>query len=111
LVKEESLPVIRGKLGATQTISVWTMVVGDVVLLNTGDMVPADCLVITSSNLKVDEPYSLNKGVNKSEEDPVLLAGSLVSNGHCKAVICVVGKNSSRGTLEAKLDTEKDTPL
>ena len=91
LVKEESLPVIRGKLGATQTISVWEMVVGDVVLLGTGDMVPADCLVINSTNLKVDEPYSLNKGVSKGEEDPVLLAGSLVSNGQCKALVCVVG--------------------
>jgi len=67
------------------------MVVGDVVLLNTGDMVPADCLVISSTSLKVDEPYSLNKGVNKGEEDPVLLAGSLVSNGQCKALVCVVG--------------------
>jgi len=47
-IKEESVPVIRGKLGATQSISVWDVVVGDVVLLETGASVPADCLIIES---------------------------------------------------------------
>lgn len=32
-IKEEKVPVIRGKLGATQSISVWDIVVGDVVIL------------------------------------------------------------------------------
>jgi Ca2+-transporting ATPase len=45
-IKEENIPVIRGKLGATQSISVWDVVVGDVVLLETGSSVPADCLII-----------------------------------------------------------------
>lgn len=45
-IKEEKVPVIRGKLGATQSISVWEVVVGDVVILETGTMVPADCLII-----------------------------------------------------------------
>lgn len=44
--KEENVPVIRGKLGATQSISIWDVVVGDVVLLETGASVPADCLII-----------------------------------------------------------------
>lgn len=45
-IKEENVPVIRGKLGATQSISVWDVVVGDVVLLQTGASVPADALII-----------------------------------------------------------------
>lgn len=59
------------------------MVVGDVVQLQAGDMVPADCLIIpkSSANLKVDEPYSLNKGISKNDESPVLLAGSIISSG------------------------------
>lgn len=36
-VKEEKIPVIRGKLGASQSVSVWDIVVGDVILLNTGE--------------------------------------------------------------------------
>ena len=49
--QEQSAPVIRGKFGATQTVSVWDLVVGDVVLLEAGARVPADCLVIESADL------------------------------------------------------------
>jgi len=85
-VMEEKIPVIRGKLGATQSISVWDIVVGDVILLNTGEMVPADCLVIDSFELKVDIPDKdtreiVQMGLNASVDDPVLLAGSLVARG------------------------------
>merc|ERR1719440_1822059 len=52
-IKEETVPVIRGKLGATQSISVWDVVVGDVVLLETGASVPADCLIIDAQDLQV----------------------------------------------------------
>ena len=31
--REESLPVLRGKRGSTQTISIWELVVGDVLQL------------------------------------------------------------------------------
>lgn len=55
-IKEENVPVIRGKLGATQSISVWDVVVGDVLLLETGASIPADCLIIDSQDLQVDEP-------------------------------------------------------
>lgn len=50
-IKEENVPVIRGKLGATQSISVWDVVVGDVVLLETGSSVPADCLILEAQDL------------------------------------------------------------
>lgn len=92
-VKEETIPVIRGKLGASQSVSVWDIVVGDVILLNTGEQVPADCLVINSFELKVDVPDPTTRefidvGVAKSNEDPILLAGSLISRGECRAVVC-----------------------
>lgn len=54
------MPVIRGKFGATQTISVWDLVVGDVVLLQTGSKIPADCIVLDSVDLKVDEDQDGN---------------------------------------------------
>lgn len=46
-----TVPVIRGKFGATQTVSVWDLVVGDIVLLEAGCRVPADCLIIESADL------------------------------------------------------------
>ena len=55
MVKNESVTVIRGKYNATHRVSVWSLVVGDVILLETGMRVPADCIVIKSVDLKVDE--------------------------------------------------------
>ena len=50
---EENVTVIRGKYGATLTVSVWEIVVGDVLILNVGQRVPADCIIIKSSDLEV----------------------------------------------------------
>lgn len=36
LIKEDNVTVIRGKSGACSTISIWELVVGDIILLNTG---------------------------------------------------------------------------
>ena len=54
--KTEEVTVIRGKAGQKQTIKNWDIVSGDVIMLNPGDKVPADCLVVQSANLKVKEP-------------------------------------------------------
>lgn len=55
LVAEEDCTVVRGKYGSSQRQSVWDLVVGDIVLLSQGDLVPAHCVIIESSSLKVDE--------------------------------------------------------
>ena len=56
MVLDEAVPVLRGKFGATQSVSVWDLVVGDIILLSTGARVPADCLVVESADLRVEEP-------------------------------------------------------
>jgi P-type E1-E2 ATPase len=61
LISEESVAVIRGKFGATQSVSVWDLVVGDVILLETGARLPADCLVIESSDLQAEEAIPANR--------------------------------------------------
>lgn len=43
--------------------------------------------------------------------DPFLLADCLLTRGQCKAVVCCVGKNSSRGDKQKKLETDVDTKL
>ena len=53
--RDESVTVVRGKQGAMQQINIWDIVVGDVAILNAGDKVPADCIIISSNNLKVQE--------------------------------------------------------
>ena len=47
---DETTTVTRGKFGATETISVWDLVVGDVIMVKAGQRVPGDALVIESSD-------------------------------------------------------------
>lgn len=119
-MKDDYVAVVRGKLGATQSISVWNLVVGDVVLLETGGVVPADCLIIESQDLVIDEPSQINeddeevegeRDVQKSKDDPFLLAGSIIIKGQCRAVVCCVGADSTRGIKDKKLETDQDTPV
>lgn len=101
----------------------YKLVVGDIILLETGSRVPADCVLIDGQDLTVDESF-YNKAHNHqarkeaaSDEnysrgaDPFLLSQTLVVTGVGKAVVAAVGKNSRRGIEESKLDTESKTPL
>ena len=58
MIKDENIPVIRGKQGSSQSVSVWSLVVGDVILLETGARVPADCLLIEGADLRVSRDES-----------------------------------------------------
>lgn len=121
LVKDEDIAVIRGKYGATQSVNIYKLVVGDIILLETGARVPADCLLLEGQDITVDETmyYEDSKKATKkavaSEEnpnaDPFLLSNSLIATGSGKAVVLVVGAKSRRGIHEEKLDTESKTPL
>jgi Ca2+ transporting ATPase len=123
-VKNENITVIRGKHGATQSINVYLLVVGDIILLETGARIPADCLLVEGADIRVDEKiYSggdqlnvVRKNVATPENlsdnpDPFLLADTLITSGSGKAVVCVVGKKSRRGAHEPPLDTSTKTPL
>lgn len=124
IVQEETVPTIRGKFGATSSISIWNLVVGDVIILHTGSKVPADCLVIEASDLEVKEPirnseddsHTLSDPMKKSAVtpdggDPFLYADSIISRGTCKVVVCSVGKNSSRGKKAQQMNVNEDTRL
>jgi len=49
--RDENLPVVRGKHGQMTTVNCWDFVVGDVINLNAGDRVPADCIIIKSARV------------------------------------------------------------
>ena len=94
----------------------WELVVGDIIMLEAGDRVPADCLLIEAIDFQVDEAFyhkDETKMVNKSipsednlEEnaDPFLLAESLVMKGIGKAVVLAVGDLSQRNKVELLLN-------
>jgi magnesium-transporting ATPase (P-type) len=115
LLKEESISVIRGKPFSTRSISVWDVVVGDVILIETGNRVPADCMIVESVGLTVDEPgddMDYGEAIPKSDNlDIFLKAGSIIKTGNAKAIVCAVGKDSTRGVKDEELDTSTKTQL
>ena len=117
-IKNEEVNVIRGQYGLSQPIKVFDVVVGDVILVETGMRIPADCILIEGMDITVDEaPYfedretinhkTLSQEVRFREgdndytnnhtrnPDPFLLTDSLVMTGSGKAVVCAVGNHTS----------------
>ena len=54
-IKNDTVCVLRGAMGTSQTVYSRDIVVGDIVLLNEGDRVPADCMLIQEMDMKVDQ--------------------------------------------------------
>lgn len=109
--------------GESKEINAEDLVPGDIVLLEAGNYVPADCRILESFNLKVEES-SLT-----GETEPVLkdenmickndialgdmanmaFMSSIVVNGHGKAVVTDTGMNTKVGNI-ANMMIENDAP-
>jgi Ca2+-transporting ATPase len=112
--EDRQIRVLRG--GVQTQISIFNVVVGDVVLLEPGDVVPADGLVIESHNLACDESGAtgesdaIKKGRN--EHDPFLLSGTKVIEGIGQMLVIAVGPHSFHGKTLIALQVESaETPL
>jgi P-type Ca2+ transporter type 2C len=116
--------VIRG--GKEMRIPASDVVPGDVILLFTGDKVPADARVVESFNLKMDEaPLTgesapVNKKTDVCPVDATLndrvntaFTGTIVVYGRGKAVATSTGMNTEFGKIAKMVQTteEEETPL
>lgn len=99
--------------GTTETASAGSLVPGDIVLLKTGDKIPADAKIIETSGLRVDE--SIVTGESEPVEKRlgnILLTGSHVVYGNCKAVVFATGMNSHLGKIAKMMEMpEEEVPL
>jgi Ca2+-transporting ATPase len=75
------LEVMRG--GRTVKISIYDVVVGDVIPLRIGDQVPADGVLISGHSLAIDESSMTgeSKIVHKDQKSPFLMSGCKVADG------------------------------
>ena len=74
--------------------------------LCTGDLLPADGVLIQSNDLKVDESSLTGESdhVKKGlDSDPMLLSGTHVMEGSGRMVVTAVGVNSQAGIIFALL--------
>merc|ERR1711892_1260962 len=97
---EQTFSVIRN---STMTqVQVGEIVVGDIISVKYGDLLPADGLVMQSNDLKVDESSLTGESdqVNKgSASDPMVLSGTHVMEGSGKVLVTAVGVNSQAGII------------
>ena len=117
-VNNTSVTVFRGQYGTESEILVKDLVVGDIISVQQGDIVPADCILIEEMNISVDESKYGNSrsgekepsAVINDEDEPdnhkknpdnCLLTGSMIMSGGGTAVVCAVGENTSVGKLGA----------
>ncbi len=103
------------------------LTIGDIVLLEEGDVVPADCRIIECNALVCDESALTGEsvGVEKNEKRIVgnkvalgnmtntLFCSTFVVRGNAQAVVTAVGMNTEMGKIAAMLQGNKasKTPL
>lgn len=121
--------VVRdGRLDEVASID---LVVGDIVLLEAGDSVPADCRVLESASMKIEESALTGESlpVEKTAEiltlsggaDDIALgdrknmcySGSVVVYGRGRAVVVATGMNTEMGKIADAISQAEDgqTPL
>ncbi|XP_061353503.1 calcium-transporting ATPase 4, plasma membrane-type-like isoform X3 [Gastrolobium bilobum] len=111
--KNVSIQVTRE--GTRQKVSIYDLVVGDVIHLSIGDVVPADGLFISGFSLLIDESSlsGESEAVNVDQQKPFLLAGTTVQDGSAKMLVTCVGMRTEWGRLMDTLNEggDDETPL
>ena len=102
--------------GRRQKISIFDIVVGDVVFLNIGDQIPADGLFLEGHSMQVDESSMTGESDHVEvdrERNPFLLSGSKVADGYARMLVTSVGMNTAWGEMMSSIsrDTNERTPL
>ncbi|KAI3451272.1 hypothetical protein Pfo_007937 [Paulownia fortunei] len=108
--------VVVVRNGRRQQISIFEIVVGDIVCLNIGDQVPADGLFIEGHSLKVDESRMTRERdhveINR-DQNPFLPSGAKIADGCAMMLVTAVGMNTSWGKMMSTIsrDSNEQTPL
>ena len=117
-----TIKVLRG--GKIILINQQDIVVGDIMLLSTGDKIPADARLLYTNSLAVNESALTGESVpvNKNAEleisDPktplaerfnMIYSGTFVTGGNCKALVTATGDNTEFGRIARALSTAEKT--
>ena len=109
-----------------QKVNTEELVPGDIVLLSTGDIVPADMYIYTSARMRAEqailtgEPGSEEKLVEELPEDTplvdrrnMLYAGTNITGGRGSGIVVAIGMNTEIGNIAKEISEagEEKTPL
>jgi P-type Ca2+ transporter type 2C len=127
-LKKMAMPTVKvQRNGQIQEISARELVVGDLVLLETGDLVPADCRLLESVNLRIQEasltgesePVEKKIGALEKEDLPLgdrhnmAYMGTMISYGRGQGVVTDTGMNTELGHIASMIQSVEQghTPL
>ncbi|MCE2892821.1 MAG: HAD-IC family P-type ATPase [Flammeovirgaceae bacterium] len=112
--------------GTPVSISHEQIVPGDVILISSGDKVPADARIIEVSNFSTieasltGESLPLSKQVNPlpettplAERKNMIYAGTVAASGNARAIVTATGTNTELGNIATMVQSteEEQTPL
>ena len=112
--------------GKYQKVNSKNLVVGDYIVLEAGDKVPADARIIDSFFGKVDESILTGESINVDKEEGVIekdvplsertnmiYSGTSLVSGKIEAIIVATGMNTELGKIASSIDKEEKeiTPL
>lgn len=127
-LKDMSAPMARVRRdGKDITINTADVVAGDIIILETGDFVPADARLLFSNSLKLEESALTGESVPVEKDEKavlpidtllgdrknMVLATTSVSYGHGIAIAVETGMNTEVGKIAEMIlkDEEVETPL
>ena len=127
-LRNMSAPTARVlRQGEGSIIPAGELVIGDIVMLSDGDMIPADLRLIESANLKVQEASLTGESVPSEKEAEDILpeecplgdrsnmvyTSAIVTYGRAAGVVVATGMNTEVGNIAGMLDNQDDmdTPL
>ena len=97
--------------------------IGDVIILESGDKIPADCRLLEAINLQVDEsiltgesksltktPDLITEEVEIHDRKNMIYSGTNIINGKAKALVVKIGNDTELGKIAQNLNKEKQAP-
>ncbi len=120
IYKDLEVKVVRD--GKIKTVSQRELVVGDIVILETGDKVPTDCRLLDGASLSADESALTgeSKPVKKrgdavlststplAERINCIYSGTFVTSGSGRAVVTATGDRTEIGRIAGEISGGKD---
>ena len=117
--------VIRN--GHLENINAEELVPGDIIILEAGNYVPADCRLLESYDLKIEESSLTGEtepvlkdaniicknNISLGDMKNMAFMASIIVNGHAKAVVTDIGMNTKVGKIANMINTDKspETPI
>jgi Ca2+-transporting ATPase len=102
--------------GKEQLIDTKYLVVGDLIILEEGSRIPADCQLLEASGVEVDEAsltgesMPIPKIVDGDTEEAQIFLGTTLVRGHLTAKVIATGSNTEFGKIATLIKSIPDDP-